>query len=78
MDRLNMDCRHRAGFTCRLSRLKHRALEKMGSFITNNEDFFLSSLMLSVQNRTSKNVYSVPFFLFFQSVLSNSKGPLIV
>ena len=58
MDRLNMDCRHRVGFTYRLSRLKPKASEKMGSFITNNQDFFFYSLMLSVENRTSKNVYT--------------------
>ena len=51
-----MDCRHRAGFTYRLSRLKPRASEKMRGFITNNEDFLLSSLILSVENRTSEDV----------------------
>ena len=35
-----MDCRHWAGLTYRLSRLKPRASEKMGSLITNNEDLF--------------------------------------
>ena len=40
VDRLNMDRRHRAGFTYRLSRIKPRASEKIGGFIANNEDFF--------------------------------------
>ena len=35
-----MDCRHRAGFTYRLSRMKPRASEKIGGLIKNNEDFF--------------------------------------
>ena len=50
MDRLNTDCRHRAGFTYRLSRLKPSALKKMGGLITNNEDVFFSSPILSVEN----------------------------
>ena len=45
-----MDCRHAAGFTDRLSRLKPKASEKIGSLITNNEDFFFSSLILAVEN----------------------------
>ena len=51
-----MDCRRRARFTYRLSRLKPRASEKMGGLITNNEDLFFSSPILSVENRTSEDV----------------------
>ena len=42
MDRLNEDCRHGAGFTYRLSRLKPWASKKMWGLITNNEDLFFS------------------------------------
>ena len=51
-----MDCRCREGFTYRLSRLKPRASEKMGGLITNNDDLFFSLPILSVENRTSKDV----------------------
>ena len=64
LDRLMMDRRHRAGFTYGLSRLKPRASEKMGGFITNNEDLFFSSQILSVENRTSEDVHA-----FFYSSL---------
>ena len=57
-----MDCRHRAGYTFRLSRLKPWASEKMGGFIKNNEDLFFF-MILSVENRTSEDVYT--FFLLF-------------
>ena len=59
-----MGCRHRAGFTYRLSRLKPRSLEKMKGLITNNEDLFLfTSPILSRENRTSEYVHT--FFLLF-------------
>ena len=52
-----MGCKHRAGFTYTLSRLKPRASVKMGGLITNNEDLFLfSSPILSRENRTSEDV----------------------
>ena len=35
-----MDCRRRAGFTYRLSRLKPTESKKMGDLITKNEDLF--------------------------------------
>ena len=57
-----MDCRHGAGFTYKLSRLKPRASEKMGGLITNIEDLFSSSPILSVENRTSEDVKT--FFCF--------------
>ena len=63
VDRLNMACRHRAGFTYRLSRLKPRASEKMGGLIKNNENLFFLFMILLVENRTSENVYT--FFLLF-------------
>ena len=52
VDGLNMDYRHRAGFTYRLSRLKPRASEKMGGLFPNNElkSCFFSSPILSVEN----------------------------
>ena len=59
-----MDCRHRAGFTYKVSRLKPRASEKMGvSSQTMKTLFFFSSPMLSMENRTSEDVYT--FFLLF-------------
>ena len=62
-DRLSMDCKYRAGFTYRVSRLKPRASEKMGGLITNNEDLFFSLPILSVEKRTSEDVHT--FFLLF-------------
>ena len=56
VDRLNMDCRHRAGFTYRLSRLKLTVSEKMGGLIANNQDLFFVSPILSVENKTSENL----------------------
>ena len=59
-----MGCRHKAGFTFRLSRLKSGASEKIGGLITNNEDlFFFPSPILPVEHRTSEDVYT--FFLLF-------------
>ena len=58
-----MDRKNRAGFTYRVSRLKPRASEKMGGLISNNEDLFFSSPILSVENRTPEDVYT--FFLLF-------------
>ena len=67
----------RVGFTNRLSRLKLRASEKMKGLITNNEDpFFLLCTDIFSENRTFEDVQT--FFLHFQSVRSNSLGPLIV
>ena len=50
-----MGCKHRAGFTYGISRLKPRASEKMGDLITNNEDLFFSSPVPSEENRTSED-----------------------
>ena len=58
-----MHCRHRAGCTYRLSRLKPTALKKMGGLITNNKDLFFLFMILSVENRISEDVYT--FFLLF-------------
>ena len=55
-----MDRRHRAGFTYRLSRMKPKASEKMGGLITNIENLFFSSLILSVEKRASGDF--IPFF----------------
>ena len=63
VDRLNMDCRHRAGFAYRLSKLKPRASEKMGASSQTMKTFFSSSPILSVENRTSEDVYAFFFAL---------------
>ena len=63
MDRLNIDCRHRAGFMCRLSRLNPTASEKMGASSRTMKTFFFSSPILSVENKTFEDVYA--FFLLF-------------
>ena len=68
-----MDRRCRAGFTYRLSRLKPRASEKMGGLITNHEDLFFSSPILSVENRTSKDVYIFFFALHYTDVFSKNR-----
>ena len=73
MDRLNTDCRHRAGFTYRLSRLKPRASEKMRSLITNNEDLFFSSPILSEENRTSEDVYTFFFAIHCTDIFSENR-----
>ena len=67
-----MGCRHWAGLTYWLSRLKPRASEKMGGFITNNKDFFSSSL-LSVENRTSEDVYTFFFALHYTDIFSKNR-----
>ena len=60
-----MDCRHRAGFTHKLSKLKPKTSEKMraSSQTMKTLFFFFSSLMLSVENKTSEDVYT--FVLLF-------------
>ena len=68
-----MDCKHRAGLTYRVSRLKPRASEKMGDLITNNEDLFFSSPILLVANRTSEDVHTV-FLLFTMPILFSENG----
>ena len=73
--RLTMNCMHRAGFRYRLSRLKPRASEKMGGLITNNEDLFSSSPILSVENRTSEDVHTF-FSLFTILIFSVRTGHL--
>ena len=70
-----MDCRHRAGFTYRLSRLKPSASEKMGGLIKNNEDLFFLFMILSVENRTSEDVYTF-VLLFAIPIFSVKKGRL--
>ena len=70
-----MDCRHRAGFTYRLSRLKPRASEKMGGLIKNNEDPFFLFMILSVENRTSEDVHTF-FLLFAMPIFSEKTGHL--
>ena len=64
VDRLNTGCRHKAGFSYKLSRLEPRVSEKMRGIITNNEDLFFSSPILSGENRTSEDVYILFFFDF--------------
>ena len=73
VDRLNMECRHRAGFTYRLSRLKPRASQKMGGLIKTNEDLFFSSL--SLEKRTSEVVYAL-FLLLTILIFSVKTGHL--
>ena len=51
-----MDCKHRAGFTYKLSWVKPRASKKMGGVITNDEDLFFSSLILPEKKRASEDV----------------------
>ena len=69
-----MGCRHRAGFTHRLSRLKPRVSEKMvGGVITNNEDFFFSSPILLVENRTSEYVHTIFFALHYTDIFSENR-----
>ena len=75
VDRPNMGCRHRAGFTYRLSRLKHRASEKMGGLITNNEDlFFLFTDTFSGKQKIWGYVFL--FFLFTIPIFSVKTGHL--
>ena len=70
-----MDCRHRAGFTYRLSRLKPRASEKVGGLIKNNADLFFLFMILSVENRTFEDVYTL-FLLFAKPIFSEKTGHL--
>ena len=60
MDRLNRDCRRRAGFTNKLGRLKPRASEKMGGGGLSRimRIFFFSSPILSVEKTTSEDGYT--------------------
>ena len=63
VDRLNMVCRHRAGFTYnKLNRLKARASQKMGGLITNSEDLFFS-LYRYFQWKTEHLRTCIPFFV---------------
>ena len=59
-DRLNMGGRHRAGFTCRLSRLKPRASKKMGVSSRTIKTFF--SLHRYLQWKTEHLRTCIPFF----------------
>ena len=70
-----MDCRHRAGFTCRLSRLKLTASKKMGGLIKNNEDLFFLFMILSVENRISEDAYTF-IFLFAKPIFLVITGHL--
>ena len=72
-----MDCRHRTGFTYRLSRLKPTASQKMGGLIMNNEEFFFLFvfMILSVENRISEDVY-IFFLLFATPIFSVKTGHL--
>ena len=73
VDRLSMGCRHWAGFTYRLSRLKPRASWKMGDLITNNQDLFLFSLpILSWENRISEYVHTFFFALHYTDIFSEN------
>ena len=67
-----MDCKHRTGFTYRVSRLKPKALEKMGDLITNNEDLFFSLPILLVKNRTSEDMYTF-FALHYTHIFSENR-----
>ena len=72
VNRLNIDCRRRAGFTNRLSRLKPRASEKMGGLITNNEDIF--SLHRYFQWKTEHLRTCIPFFaLHYTDIYSKNR-----
>ena len=67
-----MGCRHRAGFTYRLSRLKPRASEKLGDLIINNEDFF--SLHQYFQWKTEHLRTCTPFFaLHYTDIFSENR-----
>ena len=68
-----MDCRHRAGFTYRLNRLKPSASEKMGDLITNNKDFFFSSTILSGKNRTPEDMYTFFFAHHYTDIFSENR-----
>ena len=59
-----MDCKRRTAFTYIVSRLKSRASEKMGDLITNNEGLFFSLSILSVENRTSEDLFEKISILF--------------
>ena len=54
----------------RVSKLKPRASEKMGDLITNNEERFFSSPILSVENRTSDDVLYIFFLLYTLPIFS--------
>ena len=69
-----MDCRHKIGFTYRLSRLKPRASKKMGASSRTMKTFFLF-MILSVENRTSEDVYTF-FLLFAMPIFSEKTGHL--
>ena len=72
VDRLNIDCRHRAGFTYRLSRVKPRASEKMGGFIANNEDLFFFNDTFSGKQNIRGRVYYF-FALHYTDIFSENR-----
>ena len=69
---LKMDCKHRAGLTYKVSRLKPRTSEKMGDLVTNNEDLFFSSPILFLR-KTEHLRTCIPFFaLRYTNIISEN------
>ena len=63
-----MDCRYRAGFTYRLSRLKPRASEKMGGLIKNDGDlFFFLHRYSQWKTKHLRTEDDIPFFALHQT-----------
>ena len=59
----------------RISRPKPRASEKMEGLITNNEDIFFSLPILSVDNRTSEDVYTLICSSLYRYIIRCKRTP---
>ena len=69
-----MGCRHRAGFTHRLNRLKPRVSEKMvGPHHEQSRLFLFSSPIFLVENRTSEDVHTFFFALHYTDIFSENR-----
>ena len=67
-----MDCRRKAGFTYRLSRLKP-SIGENGGLITNNEDLFFFSPILLAENRTSEDECIILLGLHYTDIFRENR-----